>query len=159
MSAMTNGEAITAEGLEALKTELARLEGEARRDMARRIKVARELGDLSENAEYHIAKEDQAHLETKIARLTERLRNARVVEAPVASEVVAFGTTVTVADAESGREATWTLVGPTEADVRAGKLSAESPIAKALMGRRPGDEVKVQTPGGVRRQRVVRIGA
>jgi transcription elongation factor GreA len=159
MGAMSNGEAITAEGLEALKAELERLEGEARRDMARRIKVARELGDLSENAEYHTAKEDQAHLETKIARLTERLRNARVVEAPVASEIVAFGTTVTVADAESGREATWTLVGPTEADVRAGKLSAESPIAKALMGRRPGDEVKVQTPGGVRRQRVVRIGA
>ena len=155
---MSNGEAITAEGLEALKAELERLEGEARRDMARRIKVARELGDLSENAEYHTAKEDQAHLESKIARLTERLRNARVVEAPVASKIVAFGTTVTVADAESGREATWTLVGPTEADVRAGKLSAESPIAKALMGRRPGDEVKVQTPGGVRRQRVVRIG-
>jgi transcription elongation factor GreA len=159
MSAMSNGEAITAEGLEALKAELERLEGEARRDMARRIKVARELGDLSENAEYHTAKEDQAHLETKIARLSERLRNARVVEAPVASEIVAFGTTVTVADAESGREATWTLVGPTEADVRAGKLSAESPIAKALMGLRPGDEVNVQTPGGVRRQRVVRIGA
>jgi transcription elongation factor GreA len=127
--------------------------------MARRIKVARELGDLSENAEYHTAKEDQAHLETKIARLTERLRNARVVEAPVASEVVAFGTTVTVADADSGRESTWTLVGPTEADVRAGKLSSESPMAKALMGRRPGDEVKVQTPGGERHQRVVRIGA
>jgi transcription elongation factor GreA len=159
MGAMSNGEAITAEGLEALKAELERLEGEARRDMARRIKVARELGDLSENAEYHTAKEDQAHLETKIARLSERLRNARVVEAPVASEIVAFGTTVTVADAESGREATWTLVGPTEADVRAGKLSAESPIAKALMGHRPGDEIDVQTPGGVRRQRVVRIGA
>jgi transcription elongation factor GreA len=159
MSAMSNGEAITAEGLEALKSELARLEGEARRDMAKRIKVARELGDLSENAEYHTAKEDQAHLETKIARLTERLRNARVVEAPVASEVVLFGATVTVADADSGREATWTLVGPTEADVRAGKLSAESPIAKALMGRRVGDEFKVQTPGGVRRQRIVRIGS
>jgi transcription elongation factor GreA len=158
MGAMSNGEAITAEGLEALKADLEHLEGEARRDMARRIKVARELGDLSENAEYHTAKEDQAHLETKIARLTERLRNARVVEAPVASEVVAFGTTVTVADEESGRESTWTLVGPTEADVRAGKLSAESPMAKALMGRRPGDDVKVQTPGGVRRQRVLRIG-
>jgi transcription elongation factor GreA len=159
MDPMSTGEAITPEGLEALKAELERLEGEARRDMARRIKVARELGDLSENAEYHTAKEDQAHLETKIARLTERLRNARVVEAPVASEVVAFGTTVTVADADSGREATWTLVGPTEADVRAGKLSSESPIAKALMGRRPGDEFAVQTPGGVRRQRVVRLGA
>jgi transcription elongation factor GreA len=158
MSAMSNGEAITAEGLEALKAELERLEGEARRDMARRIKVARELGDLSENAEYHTAKEDQAHLESKIARLTERLRNARVVEAPVASETVVFGTTVTVADAESGREATWTLVGPTEADLGAGKLSAESPVAKALMGRRPGDEVEVQAPRGVRRQRVVRLG-
>jgi transcription elongation factor GreA len=158
MSAMSDGEPITAEGLEALKAELARLEGDARRDMARRIQVARELGDLSENAEYHIAKEDQAHLETKILRLVERLRNARVVEAPVDSEVVVFGSTVTVADAESGREATWTLVGPTEADVGAGKLSAESPVAKALMGRRAGDEVDVHTPRGVRKQRVVRLG-
>jgi transcription elongation factor GreA len=155
---MSNGEAITPEGLEALKAELERLEGEARRDMAQRIKVARELGDLSENAEYHIAKEDQAHLETKIARLNQRLRAARVVEAPAASDVVVFGTTVTVADDESGREATYTLVGPTEADLSAGKLSSESPMAKALMGRRPGDQVDVQTPRGVRRQRVVRLG-
>ena len=155
---MSNGEAITPEGLEALKAELDRLEGEARRDIAQRIKVARELGDLSENAEYHIAKEDQAHLETKIARLNERLRNARVVEAPVHSDVVAFGTTVTVADEESGREATWTLVGPTEANVAEGKLSAESPMAKALMGRKAGDAVAVQTPRGVSRQRVVRVG-
>ena len=158
MSAMSDGEPITAEGLEALKAELAQLEGDARREIARRIQVARELGDLSENAEYHIAKEDQAHLETKIKRLAEGLRNARVVEAPVDSDVVAFGTTVTVADEESGREATWTLVGPTEADVSAGKLSAESPVAKALMGRRAGDEVEVHTPRGVRRQRVVRLG-
>jgi transcription elongation factor GreA len=155
---MSNGEAITPEGLEALKAELDRLEGEARRDIAQRIKAARELGDLSENAEYHIAKEDQAHLETKIARLNERLRAARVVEAPTNSDVVVFGATVTVADDESGREATWTLVGPTEANVSAGKLSAESPMAKALMGRRPGDEVEVHTPRGVRRQRVVRLG-
>jgi transcription elongation factor GreA len=155
---MSNGEAITPEGLEALKAELERLEGEARRDIAQRIKVARELGDLSENAEYHIAKEDQAHLETKILRLNQRLRAARVVEAPAASEIVAFGTTVTVADDESGREATYTLVGPTEADLSAGKLSSESPMAKALMGRRPGDQVDVHTPRGVRRQRVVRLG-
>jgi transcription elongation factor GreA len=158
MTAMSEGEPITAEGLEALKAELARLEGDARRDIAQRIQVARELGDLSENAEYHIAKEDQAHLETKILRLVERLRNARVVEAPTDSEVVAFGSTVTVADEQSGREATWTLVGPTEADVGAGKLSSESPVAKALMGRRPGEEIEVHTPRGVRRQRVVRLG-
>ncbi len=150
-------EAITAEGLEALKAELANLEGEGRRDMARRIAVARELGDLKENAEYHIAKEDQAHLETKIARLTARLRNARVVEAPVSGEIVGFGSTVTVVDDASGREATYTLVGPTEADVRAGKLSAESPVAKALIGSRVGQLVEIQTPGGVRRQRVLRL--
>jgi transcription elongation factor GreA len=158
MHLMSNGEAITPEGLEALKAELDRLESEARRDIAQRIKVARELGDLSENAEYHIAKEDQAHLETKIARLNQRLRAARVVEAPAASDVVVFGATVTVADDESGREATYTLVGPTEADLSAGKLSSESPMAKALMGRRPGDQVDVHTPRGVRRQRVVRLG-
>jgi transcription elongation factor GreA len=158
MTSMSEGEPITAEGLEALKAELARLEGDARRDIAKRILVARELGDLSENAEYHIAKEDQAHLETKILRLVERLRNARVVEAPTSNDVVVFGSTVTVADQESGREATWTLVGPTEADIGAGKLSSESPVAKALMGRRPGDEVEVHTPRGVRRQRVVRLG-
>jgi transcription elongation factor GreA len=157
MHPMSNGEAITPEGLEALKAELDRIEGDARRDIAQRIKIARELGDLSENAEYHIAKEDQAHLETKIARLNERLRNARVVEAPVDSDVVAFGTTVTVADEESGREATWTLVGPTEANVSEGKLSAESPMAQALMGSSAGDTVEVQTPRGVRRQRVVRV--
>jgi transcription elongation factor GreA len=159
MTAMSDTrEAITADGLQALKAELARLEGDARRDIARRIKAARELGDLAENAEYHIAKEDQAHLETKIARLTERLRNARVVDAPAQSDVVAFGMTVTVADEDSGREATYTLVGPTESDVSAGRLSAESPVAKALMGRRPGDVVEVATPRGVRRQRVVSLG-
>jgi len=159
MPRVTEAEAITAEGLDALKAELERLEGEGRREMARRIAAARELGDLKENAEYHIAKEDQAHLETKIARLAERLRNARVVEAPTSGDTVAFGSTVTVVDGESGREATYTLVGPTEADVRAGKLSAESPVARALMGRRVGETVEVHTPRGVRRQHVVRVGA
>ena len=134
MSGMTtDGEPITPEGLEALKAELARLEGDARRDIARRIQAARELGDLSENAEYHIAKEDQAHLETKILRLTQRLRNARVTEAPADTDVVAFGTTVTVADEESGREATYTLVGPTEADVRNGG-SRLGPIGGRIVG-------------------------
>ena len=105
------------EGLEALKAELAELEGEGRRAIAARILAARELGDLKENAEYHIAKEDQAHLETRIQRLQQRLREARVVEAPAGdTDQVAFGGTVTVVDEESGREATYTIVGPTEAD-------------------------------------------
>jgi transcription elongation factor GreA len=154
---MSGGEAITAEGLEALKAELERLEGAARHEIAARIQAARELGDLKENAEYHIAKEDQALLETKIQRLVERLRSARVVEAPAGGEEVAFGSTVRIVDEQTGRETAFTLVGPTEADVGAGKLSAESPVARALVGRRAGDRVEVQTPRGVRAYRVERL--
>jgi transcription elongation factor GreA len=152
------GEAITPEGLRALKAELERLETDARREIAQRIQAARELGDLKENAEYHIAKEDQAHLETKIARLVERLRNARVVAAPPESDVVGFGSTVHVVDETSGRSQSFTLVGATESDLRAGKLSSESPVARALMGHAPGDRVEVQTPGGTRAYRIERLG-
>jgi transcription elongation factor GreA len=157
---MSSGEAITAEGLEALKSELERLEGEGRQAVARRISAAREHGDLKENAEYHAAKEDQAHLETRISRLAARLRNARVVQAPDAdADVVAFGGTVHVVDEDSGRGSTFTLVGPTEADVRSGRLSAESPMAQALMGAAPGDVVEVDAPRGPQRWRVERLGA
>jgi transcription elongation factor GreA len=152
-------EAITREGLAQLKAELEELEGPGRRAIADRILSARQLGDLSENAEYHAAKEDQAHLETKIARLTERLRNASVVEADHGAGVVVFGATVVVVDEESGRESSYTIVGPTEADLREGKLSAESPVAQALMGAAPGDTVSVSTPRGDRRLRVERLGA
>ena len=155
---MTTDGAITAEGLEALKIELAALEGPARVELAGKIKRARELGDLSENAEYHQAKEEQAHLETKILRLQARLRNAIVVEAPAAgATVVAFGGTVTVVDEESGREMTYTLVGPTEADLKSGKLSSESPVAQALLGHAEGDVADVQTPRGTKRWRVVKL--
>ena len=156
---MTTDGAITAEGLEALKAELAALEGPARVELAGKIKRARELGDLSENAEYHQAKEEQAHLETKILRLQSRLRNAIVVEAPPAGmTVVTFGGTVTVVDEESGRELDYTIVGPTEADLKAGKLSSESPVAQALLGRGEGDVAEVQTPRGTKRWRVVKLG-
>jgi len=152
------GEAITAAGLEALEAELQRLETSERQAMAARILAARELGDLKENAEYHIAKDDQAHLETKIKRLTERLRAAVVVEAPASADVVSFGATVHVVDEETGKPASYTLVGPTEADLKSGKLSSESPMAQALMGKRAGDEFQLQTPRGARRMRVDRIG-
>src|SRR3954468_2664721 len=157
---MTAGEAITAEGLEALKTELDRLENEGRHAIAQRISAAREHGDLKENAEYHAAKEDQAHLETRIARLAERLRNARVVAAPSAdAATVHFGATVHVVDEQTGRAQTFTLVGPTEADLKTGRLSAESPMAQALMGAAPGDVVEVDAPSGPRRWRVERVRA
>jgi transcription elongation factor GreA len=157
---MSDGDAITPQGLAELRAELERLETEGRRQIAARIQSARELGDLKENAEYHIAKEDQAHLETRISRLAERLRNARVVDPEAAgTEVVSFGSTVHVVDEASGREASYTLVGATEADLRAGRLSAESPVAKALLGARAGDVVEVAAPGGARRLRIERLGS
>ena len=149
-----DGEAITPEGLEALKTELFELESTGRRDVAQRILVARGHGDLKENAEYHAAKEDQAHLETRIKRLRQRLRNAVVVEAQHDSARFSFGRTADVTDEDTGDTQTWTIVGPTEADRAAGKLSAESPVAKALLDHVPGDVVEVPTPRGTRRLRI-----
>jgi len=144
------GEAITEEGIAALREEIERLEGPARTEMAARIKAARDLGDLKENAEYHIAKEDQAHLETRIKRLRERLRTAVVVEVDGASGTFAFGRTAEVVDREKDEVNTWTLVGSTEADLAAGRLSAESPIGKALRDAEVGDPIEVETPKGSR---------
>jgi len=151
-------EQITPDGLTALRAEIEQLETAGRAAMAVRIKAARELGDLKENAEYHIAKEDQAHLETKILRLTQRLRAARVVDGVEDPDVVGFGSTVAVVDEESGKCNEFTLVGATEADLKCGRLSAESPVAQALIGARAGEVVKVQTPRGDRRYRVERVG-
>jgi transcription elongation factor GreA len=142
------GEPITAEGIDALREEIEQLEGPARLKMAARIKVAREEGDLKENAEYHIAKDDQAHLETKIKRLRERLRTAVVVEVDGKADRFAYGRTAEVLDEEKGAVLTWTLVGSTEADLSAGRLSAESPIGQALLDAEPGKPVKVETPRG-----------
>ena len=143
------GESITAEGLKELKAEVEHLEGPARKEMAERIKAARELGDLKENADYHIAKEDQAHLETKIKRLRIRLRDAVVVEVDDDADTFAFGRTAEVVD-DGGTTHTWTLVGPTEADMSAGRLSAESPVGRALRDGKLGAEIVVETPKGDR---------
>jgi transcription elongation factor GreA len=144
------GEPITPEGIAALREEIEQLEGPARTEMAARIKAARELGDLKENAEYHIAKEDQAHLETRIKRLRERLRTAVVVETDSNGDRFAFGRTAEVFDEEKDAVNTWTLVGSTEADLAGGRLSAESPIGRALLNAEPGKPVKVETPNGSR---------
>jgi transcription elongation factor GreA len=149
-SAGSSGEAITEEGIAALREEIERLEGPARSEMAERIKVARELGDLKENADYHIAKEDQAHLETKIKRLRERLRTAVVVEVDGGSDSFAFGRTAEVLDEDKGQVNTWTLVGSTEANLAEGRLSAESPIGRALRDAKIGEPVEIDTPKGSR---------
>jgi transcription elongation factor GreA len=150
-------EPITAEGIKALRAELEDLEGPRRREMAQRIKAARELGDLKENAEYHIAKDDQAHLETRIRRVRERLGKAVVVEADTSANVFAFGRTAEVKDIESGRTDTWTLVGATEADPKEGKLSAESPAGRALRDASVGEDIRFETPRGVKIYRVEKL--
>ncbi len=150
MNGDSSGEPITAEGIAALREEIEQLEGPGRTEMAARIKVARELGDLKENAEYHIAKEDQAHLETRIKRLRQRLDNAVVVETDGAADRFAFGRTAEVLDEASGKVNEWTLVGSTEADLAAGRLSAESPIGQALRDAPLGQPVEVETPRGTR---------
>lgn len=144
------GEPITAEGIVALRGEIEELEGPARAKMAARIKVAREEGDLKENAEYHIAKEDQAHLETKIKRLRERLRTAVVVEVDGDADSFAFGRTAEVLDKAKGEVNTWTLVGSTEASLADGRLSAESPIGRALLNVKVNQPIEIETPKGSR---------
>jgi transcription elongation factor GreA len=152
------GEPITEEGLVALKAEIGELETVARREIAARILTARGHGDLSENAEYHAAKEDQAHLETRILRLRQRLRAAVVVEAPAAGgDTFSFGRIAEVRDEATGELHIWSIVGATEADRAQGKLSAESPVAKALIDRLLGDVVEVSTPRGVRRLKIERF--
>ena len=149
---------ISPEGFAALEAELNELETEGRRAMAERIKTAREWGDLSENAEYHDAKEAQAHLETKILRLRAMRDNAVVVEPGSSGGEVALGVSVTVRDVDSGREATHTLVGAAESDPAAGRLSIDSPLGRALSGAHVGDTVAFDAPRGRRSLEVLKIG-
>jgi len=147
---------MTAEGLEALRAEIAELEGPGRRRVADQIALARSYGDLKENAEYHHAKETQAHLETKIAQLRERMLAAEVVEAG-GGDVVAFGSQVEVEDEATGKRSTYTLVSSTEAAPTQGKLSVESPVAAALVGLRAGEVAVANLPRGEKRLRVVSV--
>jgi transcription elongation factor GreA len=148
--------AITAEGLDALRAELEQLETTGREEIAAQIRTAREWGDLKENAEYHAAKEAQAHLETRILRLREKLLNAEVVEVE-GGDQVGFGSTVEVEDEQTGKTMTYTLVSSTEASPAEGKLGMDSPVAVALTGRRTGDVVVVQTPRGERSFKVLSV--
>ena len=140
-----------------LEREIEQLETAARSEMAERIKAARELGDLKENAEYHDAKDAQAILETRILRLRDQLTRAQVVEAEAGGDAVAFGSEVEVGDRDNGKRTTYTLVSAVDADAAAGRLSVESPVAQALVGARTGDVVEIPTPKGTRTLEVISI--
>ncbi|MGA7397115.1 MAG: transcription elongation factor GreA [Solirubrobacterales bacterium] len=151
-----DGESITAEGILALEAEIADLEGPAREEISRRLRVASDMGDLKENAEYHIAKEDQAHLETTIKRLRQRLVNAVVVDVDQSSDTFSFGKTAEITDSFGKRHA-WTLVGSTEANIGEGRLSAESPVGQALRNQPVGSEIAVVTPKGERMFKIEKL--
>ncbi len=139
---------LTPEGLDKLKAEIEYLSGDKRREVAERIKDAREYGDISENSEYDDAKNEQAMLEARIASLEEKLRSATVVDAKdISNKVVSVGTAVTVKP-KDGKADTYTIVGSTEANPAEKKLSNESPVGRALLGHAKGDTVEVQLPNG-----------
>jgi transcription elongation factor GreA len=148
---------ITTDGLRELEQKLAEMEGPGRQAIADRILVARGFGDLSENAEYHAAKDDQAHHETAILVLRDRIQGAVIVDEAPADGTVGFGSVVTFRDDASGKEQTFTLVASHEAKPAEGKLSAESPMARALMGATEGDEVTVSLPVGQRALKVLSV--
>ena len=144
---------LTPEGLEKLKEELDLLAGERRREVAERIKEAREFGDISENSEYDDAKNEQAMLEQRIAQLEEKLRSAQVIEAKdVSTDVVGIGSIVHVKDEKTGKSQKFTIVGSAEANPAENKLSNESPVGKALLGKKRGDLVSVPVPRGPQRK-------
>jgi transcription elongation factor GreA len=148
---------LTPEGLANLKSELETLATTRRREVAARIKEAREFGDISENAEYDDAKNEQAMLEARIAQLEDRLRSATVIDASdLDTEIVRVGSTVHVKDA-AGKATQYMIVGSAEASPAERKLSNESPVGKALVGRKIGDEVSFTTPKGERRLKITKI--
>ena len=143
----------TPQGLEELKSKIERLRGERRREVAERIKEAREFGDIAENSEYDDAKNEQAMLEKQIADLEEKLRSARVIdETAVDTDQVGVGVTVHVKDQKTEKSTKFRIVGSAEADPSENKLSNESPVGKALIGHKRGETVTVPVPRGPARK-------
>jgi transcription elongation factor GreA len=149
---------MTQAGNEKLEQELEQLKTVKRKEVVERIKIARSFGDLSENSEYDSAKEEQAFVEGRITTLENMIRNAKIIqEDEVSTDAVSLGRTVTFVELPDGDEESYTIVGSAEADPFEGKISNDSPIAKSLMGKKVGDEVTVQTPGGEMNVRITTI--
>ena len=143
---------MTPPGQARLREELSRLKEIERPKISRDIGTAREHGDLKENAEYHAAKERQGFIEGRIKDLESGLSRAEVIDpSTLSGDKVKFGATVTLSNSETNEELTYQIVGPMEADLEKGTISVTAPLARALIGKEPGDEVKMQTPGGPQR--------
>lgn len=151
---------LTPEGYERLKLQINELETTKRREVADRIREAREFGDISENSEYDDAKNEQALLEGRIMRLKEQLRAARVIDTKdIATDVVSIGAKVRVKDVDHGDTDTYEIVGSAEADPASGRLSNESPVGRALIGHKKGETVEVAAPAGAIRLKIMEIKA
>jgi transcription elongation factor GreA len=149
---------MTKEGKEKLEQELEQLKTVKRKEVVERIKIARSFGDLSENSEYDSAKEEQAFVEGRITTLENMIRNAKIIEEDqMAKDTVSLGKSVTFVELPNGDEETYTIVGSAEADPFEGKISNDSPIARSLIGKKVGDAVVVQTPGGEMNVKIVTI--
>ena len=148
----------TPQGLNVIKEELAHLKGTERQAVINAIAVAREHGDLSENAEYHAAREKQSFIEGRISELEDVTSRAEVIDAEkLNGEKVTFGTSVGVVDEETDEESLYHIVGPYETDISKRMISTASPVARAVIGKSVGDSVEVQTPGGVRSYEILSI--
>jgi transcription elongation factor GreA len=151
---------LTAEGYKKLQQEIEYLSTQKRREVAERIRVAREFGDIAENAEYDDAKNEQAHVEARIATLEERLKNARVVtKKEIKSGEVSIGTKVRLRDMDANQTVEYHIVGSAEANPSEFKLSNESPVGKAIMGRKKGEVVEVAAPRGALKYKILEIKA
>lgn len=148
---------MTYEGLKKLEDELQDLKVNRRKEVAQKIKEAREQGDLSENAEYDAAKDEQRDIEARIEEIEKILKNAEVADDEFGAGVINLGSTVTVYDCEFGEELVFKLVGSTEAKSLENKISNEAPLGKALIGKVAGDEVEVETPSGIMKYKVINV--
>jgi transcription elongation factor GreA len=150
---------ITLRGAEALRIELRTLKSEARPNVIKAIAEARAHGDLSENAEYHAAREQQGFIEGRIQELESKLSNAEIIDVTTLTPTgrVVFGATVELEDEDSGTMVTYQIVGEDEADIKASRISFASPIARALLGKEQGDAVEVAAPGGKRNYEVIAV--
>jgi transcription elongation factor GreA len=153
---MTQPFYLTPEGEAKLKAELEELKGPRREELSQRLRSAIQMGDLSENADYHKAKEDQGFLEGRIKELENILRNAVTIEKSAGQDTVFIGAHVTIQEGSEEPE-TYHLVGPTEADPRKGRISHESPIGRALMDKKVGDIAEAETPGGKLKFKILKI--
>ena len=149
---------MTAEGYSALDAELKRLKTEERPAIIAAIAEARGHGDLSENAEYHAAKERQSFIEGRVAEIEDKIARAQVIDvSKLSGKQVKFGATVQLLDEDSGEKSKYKIVGEDESDVKAGKVSITSPIARALIGKEEGDVVEVMAPGGAKSYEIVKV--